>query len=252
MSMSLYSLSKSYTNQWLYTNKNGNSLLNVGSSNSLEDLISKYSYLKKNYKDIKNELKNIGKDDTKSSKDKTTELEKTAKSQAKIIVDTKLSAGDLKDSVTALSDAKLYEADKEGKVDNEKILNAAKDFVKNYNSVKEIAQDSTNDTVVRQAYYMVNTTNANKNQLSKIGITVKSDNTLELDEEAFKKANVSSVKSLFQGSVSYGKQIETRANGIKSAPNGGYITYSNKDNNKSILESYLASIQNTSFIDYFA
>ena len=34
---------------------------------------------------------------------------------------------------------------------------------------------------------MVNTTTANKAQLGKIGITVKSDNTLELDEEAFKK-----------------------------------------------------------------
>ena len=110
MSMSLYSLSKSYTNQWLFAQKNtkASSLLSTSQGASLDELISKYSYLKKNYKDIKSELNKIGKDDTKSStskNDKTSDLEKTAKSQAKIIIDTKLSAGDLKDSINKLSNA---------------------------------------------------------------------------------------------------------------------------------------------------
>lgn len=226
------------------------SLMNTKSSTSasdITDIAQRYTYLKKNYKDIKSSLLSNNKDSKTTSKD----LEKTATSLTKEYVETKLSAGDLKDSIAKLSDANLFKEDKDGKVDQDKILSQVKEFVSSYNDLKNLAGESKSDTVVRQAYYMVNTTTSFKNVLDKVGINVKSDNTLSIDEDKFKKSSMNAVKALFTGSYSFGKQVEKRANEIKSAPEGGYLTYSNvsKDKN-SLLNSYLSNF-NTSLLDYF-
>lgn len=249
------SISSSYLSSYLFNNLYSNnnnkysSLFSTNSTSSLNDLITKYSYMKKNYKDIKTSLKA----DYKDEKISTADLKKEADSLTKTIVDTRLSAGKLNDSIDALANDKLYAEGEDGSVDYDKILSAAKDFVNNYNDLKNIAGESTNDTVVRQAYYMVNTTTANKASLEKIGISIKSDNTLSIDESKLKKANVASVKSLFKGAYSLGKQVQRRANEIKSAPNGGYVANTNKaKSSSSVLESYLSSFNNqTSLFDYF-
>jgi hypothetical protein len=58
---------------------------------------------------------------------------------------------------------------------------------------------------------MVAYTKANKNLLSKVGITVGSDNKLTVDEDKFKSADMTTVKSLFTGSGSFGKMTSTSA-----------------------------------------
>ena len=52
-------------------------------------------------------------------------------------------------------------------------------------------------------------------QLAEIGIKVDSKtNTLSIDEETFKKADMKAVKSLFQGSGSYGYKVNAKASSI--------------------------------------
>ena len=58
---------------------------------------------------------------------------------------------------------------------------------------------------------MVAYTKANKNLLSKVGITVGSDNKLTVDEDKFKSADMTTVKSLFTGRGSFGKMTSTSA-----------------------------------------
>ena len=51
-------------------------------------------------------------------------------------------------------------------------------------------------------------------QLAKIGITMKNDGTLSLDKDAFMKADMSTVKSLFQGNGSYGYRVSAQSSMI--------------------------------------
>lgn len=54
------------------------------------------------------------------------------------------------------------------------------------------------------------TTNGNETLLKAIGITVKADNKLSIDEDTFKKADMSKVEALFKGNTSYGYQVGLR------------------------------------------
>ena len=45
------------------------------------------------------------------------------------------------------------------------------------------------------------------NMLAKIGITIGKGNKLELDEDALKQADISSLKTVFTGYNSFGKHI---------------------------------------------
>ena len=58
-----------------------------------------------------------------------------------------------------------------------------------------------------------------KSALSQIGVSIESDNTLKIDEDAFKDANMTDVKSLFTGNVSMAKNIQTKLLQVYSAAN---------------------------------
>ena len=55
------------------------------------------------------------------------------------------------------------------------------------------------------------TTIANSKQLAKIGITMKNDGTLSLDKDTFMKADMNTVKNLFQGNGSYGYRVSAQS-----------------------------------------
>lgn len=61
---------------------------------------------------------------------------------------------------------------------------------------------------------MVNSTKANKNLLSQVGISIGTDNKLSIDEDEFKKSEMVTAKSLFSGVGSYGKNIQADASMI--------------------------------------
>ena len=86
--------------------------------------------------------------------------------------------------------------------DVDAIYKAVNDFVTNYNSVIDAANDSENETIVNKTTSLANSTYANINLLNKIGITMNEDSTLSIDKDTFTNADMSTVKTLFNGNGS--------------------------------------------------
>jgi flagellar capping protein FliD len=128
-------------------------------------------------------------------------------------------AADLSDSVDALNKSSLWQkketTDKDGNkttgYDTDAIYKAVKSYVDNYNTMISSTGNSSDNTVLRSATTAVSTTKANKSLLADIGISIGSDNKLTIDEDDFKAANMTTVKSLFTGSGSYGKSIQSNS-----------------------------------------
>lgn len=94
------------------------------------------------------------------------------------------------------------------------IYNAVKDYVNNYNDVIDETIESENVPVLRKTLSMVNTTKSNQSLLNRVGISISSDNTLKIDETAFKKADMTDVKSLFNGTNSLADRISSQASDL--------------------------------------
>ena len=115
---------------------------------------------------------------------------------------------------------KKQTTDKDGKVsyeyDTDKIYKAVSDFVDSYNKMLKEGGDSNTNNILRSTKSMVNLTKANSNMLSKVGITIGTDNKLSIDETAFKKADMNTVKSLFHTTGGFGYQTSVQAGMIES------------------------------------
>ncbi len=137
------------------------------------------------------------------------------------------SADSLKKSADALNNPSLWEKKKIKKKDEEtgeetqvedydwdSITKAVKSFIDNYNDVVVQAGDSDTKNVLRNAMWMTGITDSVENLLSKVGINIGTGNRLELDEDVFKEANVTTLKSLFTGSGSFADKISQKADGL--------------------------------------
>ncbi len=149
-----------------------------------------------------------------------------SKDSAATIGEIKESADELQDSASKLVKTgtqslfnKVTTKDKDGKettgYDTDKIYKAVKDFVKDYNNVLEAADESNTSSIRRATISMINSTNVYKSALSDVGITIGSDNQLSIDESKFKSADMSKVKSLFNGSGSFAYNVKSQANMIE-------------------------------------
>lgn len=151
----------------------------------------------------------------------------TSKDDSKTLARIESAASDLKESAATLMTSgsksvfeKVTTTDDKGvkktDYDTDAIYKAVSSFVEDYNSLVDAVDKSDTTRILRAGLSMVKNTSANSNMLSKIGITVGSDSKLTVDEEAFKKADMSKVKTLFQGTGSYGYQVQTQAALIES------------------------------------
>ena len=101
--------------------------------------------------------------------------------------------------------------------DTNAIYNAVNSFVKDYNSVMSAVDNVSDFSVNNRTEAMGNATIANSKQLAKIGITLKNDGTLSLDKDTFMKADMATVKNLFQGNGSYGYRVSAQSSMINFA-----------------------------------
>ncbi len=140
------------------------------------------------------------------------------------------SADALKKSAEALSDPSLWQKKKIRKkdeetgeeteiedYDREAIAKAVKSFVDDYNTVVEQTGTSDTESVLRQAVWMTDTTEKTQKLLSKIGLNIGKGNKLELDEDALKKANINTLKSMFSGHGSFADKVSGKAGSISRA-----------------------------------
>ena len=124
------------------------------------------------------------------------------------------SAASLKTDSKALASDELYQPvkDKDGnetaKYDIDKILATAKSFVSNYNKMFDKAGSSTNSGVLANLSYIRETTARNADALKQFGFNVDAKGRMTIDEDTFKKADMSKVQNFFKD---YGSSVATNA-----------------------------------------
>lgn len=120
----------------------------------------------------------------------------------------------LKEDGRALASDKLYEKvkDKDGNETNQydidKIFATAKSFVSNYNKMFDAAESSSNSGVLANLSYIREKTARNEDVLKQFGISVDQKGRMKIDEDTFKKADMSKVQQFFKD---YGSSVATNA-----------------------------------------
>lgn len=154
--------------------------------------------------------------------DKTTQTEAAQKTNATTVRD---EAAAMVDAAKELQKASLWsketKTDAEGKTSSsyktDEIYKAVSEFADAYNSLIAGTGNSSDDAVLRSASNMVSYTKRNSDLLKSVGIGIGSDNKLKIDEDAFKKADMAAVRSLFKGQGSFAMSVSTKASSIYSS-----------------------------------
>ena len=119
----------------------------------------------------------------------------------------------LKSSVSALqSDSAYANATGSSQSVQDKVGSLMKSFVSEYNNVVSAAKDSNLTGKTANVASMMRSTTANADKLAEIGVTINTDGTLALDENALKSADISKVQEIFSGKdiTSYGSTVASR------------------------------------------
>lgn len=117
--------------------------------------------------------------------------------------------------------------------DRNALYKNASEFVKSYNTLIDSVSELNSSTLLKKAVNMTNQTASSRNLLEDVGISINSDNTLSIDEETFKSADMNKIKTLFQGYNSYASKISYKAaeiynlsdNVARTQASGGNRTY---------------------------
>lgn len=144
---------------------------------------------------------------------------RTATDTTKTLASIESASDDLKEAADKLftnGKESVFAKDSEGNYDTDKIYKAVKDFADAYNDVIEEAGNSNTTDILKRATSMVRDTDTYEKLLGKVGIEVGSDNKLTIDEESFKKADMTTAKSIFNGINSYA---------YSTSANAAYINY---------------------------
>ena len=224
-------------------------------SNSTSSILSDYYSIKNgSYKKLLSAYYDkFGTDKTQSSSSTSTSTSVDSTTQ---LAKVKNASGNLQESATNLlskgstslfktSDVKDENGNVTKEYDMNKIYEGIKSFAGDYNTVLNTASKSNADSIKRAASGMVSTTKANSNLLKSVGITINSNNTISVDEEKLKKADVSTLKSIFNTSGSYGYAIATKA----SQMNAGAKFEAAKTNTYTSKGSYSSSVSTGDLYD---
>lgn len=169
----------------------------------------------------------------------------TASDDVKTLAKMESATDDLKESADAL----LEKGQKSvfGQEDTEKIYNAVKGFVDDYNAVIDASDDMNSVSVLNRVKNMVVQTAGYEKSLEQVGITIEKDNSLSIDKEKFLAADIDKVKNLFQKTGSFGYVVSAQSSLINYAASNEASkantynlngNYSNNYTNGSIFDSF--------------
>ena len=197
--------------------------------------------------------------DKTASKGKDTETKKnsisTAADSAKTLSEIEKAADAMKESADSLlvkgSKSVFRKKNEKATVseeyDTDAIYKAVSGFVTDYNDLLSKTSAASSKNLQSKADTLAAVTSANAKLLSRVGITVNSDRSLSLDEEAFKKSDMGTVKNLFGTTGAYGYKVSAQASMIdytaakESTRSNTYTangTYSNVYSAGNILNSF--------------
>lgn len=135
-----------------------------------------------------------------------------AKNNADTKDETSSSLKDLNTLKTAATDLKKSSEElSTTEPDYDKLYKQVTSFVEDYNQMIKKGGDSESDTVLRQTLNLTTLTNSYSNLLGRSGVTIQADNTLAVDEETFRKSDMTSLKNLFIGANSYSSSVSAKA-----------------------------------------
>ena len=143
-------------------------------------------------------------------------------SNIKYTVDSELSgvkreSGELAESVKKLSSTGKNDLFvNKDKYDKDAAYKAVSEFVTNYNETITAADKLDNSAINNAVSSMARMTGIMGKSLSNAGITVGVDGKMSVDEEAFKKADMDTVKNLFGSNGYFGRSIASSAQRIES------------------------------------
>lgn len=196
--------------------------LNTNQSSGLSSLLGDYYSIKNGsyYKMAKKYYGKVAADDAPSKadtsaidKDKLESLDKSTSLSGKKTTDIMKLADKTVKSLEVMMDDKLYD-----KADgNDDILDDLKGFVSDYNAVIKRVSKSGDLNTVQSGERLKNQTAIYGSALEKIGVNIGEDSTLSIDEEVFKNADMAEVRSLFTGTVSFGKNTQMKLLQVYSA-----------------------------------
>lgn len=124
--------------------------------------------------------------------------------------------------------------------DKDAIYAAVKDFADQYNSFIKTADATSSTSIKRQNSNLINLVSNYKQSLNKVGITINTDNSLSVDEKKIKEADITSLKTLFNGNTSFTYSAATKASLIGTGAASEANTtksYTNKGNYSDIYSS---------------
>lgn len=146
-------------------------------------------------------------DKTSSNKKNSDKVE----SQAKVLAKVKTKTDQLASTATELATTgskSLFKADDKS---TDKAVEKAQEFVKDYNETIKALKSSTDTSTNKRAASMVENTENYERQLSRVGITIKDDNTLSVDSDQLKSASYDDLKRVFNGSGSFASTTAQKA-----------------------------------------
>lgn len=190
--------------------------LSSNSGSSTTSLLSDYASIKSGsyYKLLKAYYAQAG-DTSEATTTKRPETDNTDWKEAALDISS------LKSKASTLSSAEYTEDNRSH------ITKSVSEFVKNYNATLDSTADVNSSSLASKAKWMTKITSSYSDTLEKVGITVKSDNTLSLDSETLSKASMKDLESAFSGSHSYAGQINSASRLMAQvAANGGSSTTS--------------------------
>lgn len=89
-----------------------------------------------------------------------------------------------------------------------------KKMLDSYNSVLESVEKTDNISITQSTSWMTSDVKAHEKQLAKVGISIDADQQFSIDKEAFAKADLTDIQSLFKGSMGYASKLSKRAGGL--------------------------------------
>ncbi len=128
--------------------------------------------------------------------------------------------------------------------DMDNIYDKVSAFVKSYNSAVNSGAAIDSGAVSTRTLSLVHLTSRNSNLLNSIGISISSDGNLSVDEDKFKSADISTIKSLFSGSGSYADNVANKAKLISSLAANKLTSYAQYTSSGSIDKSATDNLYN--------
>lgn len=242
-----YGINSNYANSFFSVASNSSS---SNSLSSLTGLLSDYSSIRNgSYSKLLQKYYSLGESENITTSKNATS---TSKDNSKTLVSISDSTDDLKESADKLikngkeSVFSKEEVDGKAAYNKDKIYKAVKDFVDDYNAVIDSTADSNTKSIASNSSAMIRTTLTNEDVLGELGITVDSEGKLTLDEKKFKEADMSTAKTLFNGTGSYAYQMSAKASMI----NFNAETEMNRSNTYTNNGSYSYNYSSGSLFDY--